>query len=274
MNGYQGQGQGQYTDLAAVFDGSLQGFLAVVYSWYYDKFRPVDVVSDESYQPILGTEYVHVQPDDEKAYRVERAVREKISHEAWENIYKCYLAAEDDRFMDMLRYIVLGFECGHSVDDREAIDYVLRIHRIARYVGGEAHLLSGFARFAETTAGVYYADIGPVNHVLPILAEHFLDRLRGQPWIIHDVNRRLAAVYDGKESYAFAETPKGASFEYAKGEIETQKLWQSFFETITIQPRKNKKLQRQHLPLRYRKYMTEFKKIDESKNYVRKLPSL
>ena len=255
------------SETAAVFDGSLPGFLTVVHAWYYgaagsaEKLRPADVVSEEFYQPMLDVDYAFIETDEAKAEKVQKGILTKISGQAWDSVYKVYLAAEPDRFMDLLRYLVLGFKCGPSVDDQEALDYVLRVHRLARYVGGEAHLLSGFVRFAETATGVYYADIGPVNHVLPILAEHFLERLRGQPWIIHDVKRKLAAIYDGQSNYAFAETPHGARFEYAPGETDTQRLWQSFFDTIAIEQRKNKKLQRQHLPMRYRRYMTEFKEI-------------
>ena len=243
----------------AVFDGNLDGFLSVVHAFYYEKLRPVDVVSEESYQPRLGVEYVYVEADEEKAKKVQQGIIKKISPNAWDHAYKSYLAAEDNRFMDILRYLVLGFKKGPSADDQEALDYVLRVHKLARYVSGEAHLLTGFVRFAETAQGVYYADIGPVNNVLPLVAEHFLDRLRNQPWIIHDVKRKQAAVYNGRSDYAFAKAPGGVDFTYASGEAETQRLWQSFFDTIAIEPRLNKKLQRQHLPLRYRPYMTEFK---------------
>jgi hypothetical protein len=37
-----------------------------------------------------------------------------------------------------------------------------------------------------------------------------------------------------------------------------KKLWKSFFNSIAIKERENLKLQRQHCPLRRRKYMTEF----------------
>ena len=35
-------------------------------------------------------------------------------------------------------------------------------------------------------------------------------------------------------------------------------MWKTFFETISIEERRNPRCQRNMLPLRYRKYMTEF----------------
>ena len=35
-------------------------------------------------------------------------------------------------------------------------------------------------------------------------------------------------------------------------------LWKTFYQAIAIEERKNPKLQRNMMPLRYREYMTEF----------------
>ena len=45
---------------------------------------------------------------------------------------------------------------------------------------------------------------------------------------------------------------------YSEEEQDMQKLWKLFVDTIAIRERVNPKLQRQLLPLRFRKYMNEF----------------
>ena len=39
------------------------------------------------------------------------------------------------------------------------------------------------------------------------------------------------------------------------------KLWKGFFDSIAIKERESYERQRQHLPLHYRKYVTEFQEI-------------
>ena len=43
----------------------------------------------------------------------------------------------------------------------------------------------------------------------------------------------------------------------AEDEKLFQEMWRSYFKALTIKERKNPKLQRQHMPRRYWKYITE-----------------
>jgi len=47
-----------------------------------------------------------------------------------------------------------------------------------------------------------------------------------------------------------------------EGEEFYQKLWKSYFTHINIQERKNLKLQRQHMPRRFWKYLPEMRQED------------
>ena len=44
----------------------------------------------------------------------------------------------------------------------------------------------------------------------------------------------------------------------AAGEEAYEMLWKTFFETVAIRERTNLNCQKNHLPLRFRPYMTEF----------------
>lgn len=50
-------------------------------------------------------------------------------------------------------------------------------------------------------------------------------------------------------------TPDSSCF--SRDELDWQKLWNVYFKSIEIRERSNPRLQRQHLPVRYWKYLTE-----------------
>ncbi|MCL2356310.1 MAG: TIGR03915 family putative DNA repair protein [Defluviitaleaceae bacterium] len=238
------------------FDGTFDGFLSVVYAVYYEKLEPVSIQIDGTEQLSLA-DLRRIETDSEKSARVFNAVRTKISPEAALRVYYAFLSSAENRFLSILKYIQLGFSVGHMVDSRLHESFVRDVHDFYKNVGREAHLLHGFCRFAETQQGVFYCPVTPKNDVLVLLAEHFVERLMNQAWVIHDKRRKKAAIYDGK-SYVVAEVPAGAEFSYADGELETQELWVQFFNALAITERKNKKLQRQLLPFHFRGNMTEF----------------
>ena len=244
-------------ELALTFDGSYEGFLCVVYAYYYDWIAPLSIQAEDDYQQVLDADEYYVATDFQKAARVQAGIRRKISAQAENYLTYAFLASGEARYMDMFRYVLLGFNTGAGVDSHLQKDYVLGVHKRARYVGREAHLLSGFCRFAETNQGVFYCDISPVNNVLPILAEHFQDRMMNQAWIIHDKKRHQAAIYNSSQ-YMIGDVPKLAQVEYSSKEQQIQDMWRAFFSAVTIKERTNKTLQRNLLPLHFRKFMTEF----------------
>ena len=241
-----------------MFDGSFDGFLSVVYACYYEKLCPVNIQEASQAQLTLGAPARHIETSHNHAARVYSAIREKISQDAAQRVYYAFLSAEDDRFMTIFEYIRLGFVTGHMVDGHLQRDCVRRVHKLAGHVGKESHLLFGFCRFAETKQGVFYCKITPKNNVLSLLVEYFTQRFINQQWIIHDKRRGLAAIYDGR-SCAITNVPPNAAIDCADDEEETQELWVTFFNSLTIKQRLNPKLQRQLLPLYFRKNMTEFK---------------
>jgi len=243
--------------LTAIFDGSLDGFLSVVYSNYYDKHSYDYAYGDGSYQQQLDAEYIYVPTDQRQSVKVMDAIGRRVSPEAQSNLCNCCLAGDENRFTELLYYIRMGFKMGAPVDFYLQDPHVLRVHKLVQYVLHEAHLLTGFCRFKETKNGVYYASISPVNNALPILAEHFRDRLMNQPWVIHDTARSIAAVYDCHD-YIIEPVQANANVDCSKDEVLFERLWRTFFDTIAIKERTNKKLQRNLIPLRYRKHITEF----------------
>jgi len=245
-------------DAAILFDGSLEGFLCILHAYYYEHVSPLVIQEEGHHQPTLDTEEYYVITDNNQAIKVQQAIRKKISPLAEHHLYNALLADGEERFMAIFRYLLLGFKVGAIVDDHLQQECVLRVHKLSRYVGREAHLLTGFSRFEETQGQIFYCSLEPNNYVLPILAEHFSDRMMNQAWIIHDKRRGKAAVYNG-ETYVIADVPKSAQVQHTENEAHIQDLWRTFFNSVNIKERVNPKVQRNLLPLYFRKSMTEFK---------------
>jgi probable DNA metabolism protein len=243
-------------EVSVLFDGSFDGFLCVVHAFYYDYIYPLHIQNEAMYQQTLDTEPYYVATDEKKACHVLYSIREKISGEAAHRLYYASLAA-DPSYIDMLKYIMLGYKMKEKVDDFLQDDAVNKVHSLARQVGRETHLLSGFCRFAETKQGVYYCAITPTHYILAPLSEHFKDRFMNQSWIIHDKKHGLAAVYN-REEYIISDVPRDAAVDFTENEEQIQDLWTLFFKTIAIKERSSWKRQRQVLPLYFRGNMTEF----------------
>ena len=244
--------------LNVLFDGSFDGFLSVIHAHYYEKLNPAYISERSSFQQTVDSSYVTVETDYIKSEKVFDALHLKISPSSASTAYYAFLHFDDHRFINIYKYILLGFSAGEAVDQYMKYDYVLYVQKASKYVGREAHLLCGFCRFSETKHGVLYARIGPNNNVLALLANHFADRLMNEQWIIHDEKRNIAAVYDGSE-FVISPVPDSVNAPDSETEASYKNLWHTFYNTIAIENRVNPKLQRNNLPLRYRKYMTEFK---------------
>ena len=153
-------------------------------------------------------------------------------------------------YMRMLRSIYnRGVEAGSA-------PYVHRLFTLSRATANEAHHLLGFLRFSELENGVLFSTIHPKNNALPILAEHFTDRLPQENFMIYDENRQLAAVHAAGKNFMLVDA-SGIDQDLLKRtsekESEYQKLWLAFFDQIAIQARINPKLQAQNIPKRPRR---------------------
>ena len=135
------------------------------------------------------------------------------------------------------------------------------VFQINRAVANEAHLQTEFLRFAEYSDQVLFSEIGPKNRVTALLMPYFTDRLPSEPFIIYDKNHQEAGVWTGKGRWYMmrgAETEPLQALSGKTDQSEYAALWSAFFHQIGIKERENPACQRMHLPLRYRKYMTEF----------------
>ena len=242
--------------LVYVCDGSFEGILTAVYEAYYSRYKPGRIASRAGLQTNLLDEYIFIETSEDKSSRVYDSIIRKISRQALEHVYHVYLSNAEEPGTIIYDYLKLGFKLGSRVDLHLADDRVLKTHNISRRVGHEAHIMTGFLRFKRLNGDIYYASIGPDNNIIELLALHFAERMADRDWIIHDVGRNTAVIYNRKEWVVTDNMPDvlpGVS----EDELNYQELWKEFFNSIGISGRFNPKLQKRLMPVRYWKYITE-----------------
>lgn len=244
--------------IAVIFDGSFDGLLTIIYKRFYEKLRPDFIYRTGHVQISLDTRLIEVETSEEEAKAVYSSIIKKISRDAMHTAYYAFLSEDTEIYIKIYRYILLGYKVGGSVNNHMQEAFVMDTIKTARYVGKEAHFSLEFMRFKETREGFLYGEFSPKSNCLSIVALHFADRFIGIPWLIQDVRRKTAAVFDGKE-FIITDMPGQVTAEFAEKEEDIISLWKTFHKTIANELRVNPKLQTNMLPKRYRKHMTEFK---------------
>ncbi len=238
------------------YDGTFEGLLTAVYEAYYRHEAPSHINSTTSIQQSLLDTNVHITTDEEKASKVYKSIREKISYQALKNIYHAYLSEIYDIEAHILQYIRLGFKEGKNVDLYLSDDRVLAIHAAARKVMHEQHLMLGILRFKQLENNVYYAKYSPDHNVTTLISSHFIKRFSDQNWIIHDLKRKYAAVFD-RNSCIFVDLDEQLQTGCSDNGYNYEELWKNYFTNICIKERVNPKLHRRNMPARYWKFLTE-----------------
>jgi probable DNA metabolism protein len=131
---------------------------------------------------------------------------------------------------------------------------VLTVLEAAYKVEHEIHRLLGLLRFCPDADGVYIAHCEPDHFVLPSFGPHFKERFGATPWAIIDEKRHLCLYCRDGGTIALCNT-KGDSAPLHDGEWGD--LWRHYHKTINNESRNNPGLQRQFMPKRYWKYLTE-----------------
>ena len=205
--------------------------------------------------------YIHVEQDETKSAKVVRSIQNKISWEAYRQVYLAAMSDAADRLDIIYRFLLLGFAVGASVIKRMADTPVMRLFELSRRSGNDMHYYREFTRFSRIEPGIYVAHMEPKCNIVGLTAYHFADRMPSENWIMIDDRRRIAAVHCADQPFyvtgltdeEFTRLQTTESYR----DIYTN-LWQEFFQTISIRARENPACQKTHFPLHYRKHTTEF----------------
>jgi probable DNA metabolism protein len=241
--------------MCVVYDGSLEGFLTLIYDVYYSKLSPTSILKVEP-QELMYEPLHFIVTDTSKAHKVLESLVKKFSRQNYKKIFHIFLCDSISFEMALVEYIMLGFKDQMHLENITNAS-IFFLQNQERELLRLAHKMYGFTRFEELDDGTLYAKIETKYNVLPFLGEHFKRRLGNTPFIIHDIKRSLAYTYSKEEAsiknIASFDTPTLSSHE-----LTIQMQWKTFFNHVAIETRRNEKLQKQLVPLLYRAYMREF----------------
>lgn len=243
-------------------EDSISGVFSAIYEAWAGRYNReelhVRAGGIDNYEMFM--EYRQVETAQEQAAKVARTLQKQFGEKAYEKIcYALWSNGEDkaDAVYGMVRF---GIEnhCGYAIHNYLTEEPVCRVFQLSRGSFAEAHHYLGFIRFAQLDNGILYAAIEPKNNVLEPVAVHFEDRLPGENWVIHDKTRGCVAVHQAGDMWLIADEQRVMEQirrPYADGEEDFRQLWRNFCHSVSIEARENLKLQRQNLPLRFRRNM-------------------
>lgn len=259
----------------------LDSIFTAVYDAWASRFghKNIRILAGEPENYELFCEYIRVTADSQKSRKVADTIKRRLGFPVYSVLCEALMADESyaarsrskspssfsiTKADALYRTLLLAFSMEHPKRVMECLGnpYVLYLFELSRNVNTEAHHLLGFVRFKELYSGILFSEIHPKNNVLPILGNHFCDRLPQENFMIFDANRRLALIHRAAiPDFLIVDALEFDSDmiqNYSDSELEYQKLWCGFFESITIDARKNNALQNQNIPKRFQKDAVEF----------------
>lgn len=239
-----------------IYDGTFDGLLTSIYHAFYAKEKPDEIIREEFFQENFLAQKLYIQTDSELSKRVYGAIEEKISPYSLRRIYYCFLSEEAKSEILILKYLQIGFKFGENIDLNLANEYVLRVDQISKKVSKERHRVIGLLRFKSIQNGLLYAQVEPDHNVIGLTAEHFKGRLRSQNFVIHDTKREIGVFYN-KKDLLLGDINKADSSLVRDSEEIYEELWKTYFKAISIEGKKNPKLQKNMMPKRYWKNLVE-----------------
>ncbi|SHJ12969.1 probable DNA metabolism protein [Hymenobacter daecheongensis DSM 21074] len=246
------------------YDGSFEGLLSVLFAVYDRRAAPNSIQPVGAAQGGLFAQPVFIDTHEATAARVWEGLLRHLDEEARTRLFHTFLSEDADREMLIFRYADLAMRSAQDISENYADDTVRRIQRLAQQMYREKHRMEAFVRFEKTQDGLFHATIEPDFDVLPLIAPHFTKRYADQRWLIFDKRRRYGLYYDLTRTDVVqfeANTPQRNTDISATVLDEREPLfrllWQSYFDHVNIPERKNIKLHRRHMPLRYWKYLSE-----------------
>lgn len=189
------------------------------------------------------------------AVRVFRAFARKAGKGRSRKAMHAFLCDDLPFEMDLLHFLRMGLEDAGQLRDL-AHPVVFAIEGYQKRVLRTLHKMLE-TRFEELADGSLYARIEPPRNVLPMMGRHFAERFGREDFTIRDVKRFQALLY-AQGSLKLRTVHAWQEPELSPDEQTFQKLWNIFFDEIAIKDRINPALQRNFVPIRYRRWMTEF----------------
>ncbi len=239
-----------------VCEKNLVGFLSAVYDSYYVS-RNADIITSDINDCTLADSFCASAESMSKARRVRDGIIKKGGMFAYDSVLDAYLSGDRLKEKKIFDFLRLFFARGRSAFEAYDRPCVAAFNDMVRKVRHEIHRVSAFVRFQETKSGIYYGFFRADNDILERVAAVLSPRFNSQKFVLHDIERKKMAFFDGKE-LVYDAAPEQVEIELSENEEKFVRLWKNYTQNVSIASRENPRLQRQYAPKKYRIFMNEF----------------
>lgn len=234
-----------------IYDNSYEGFLTALFDGYKD---PDALIYASHYPGPPMLESMFVSTDLSKSTRLQKGIEAKLGKTILRDIYLLYLSDTPDHGIITLKYLRFCFQVGKGARNLRYEPSVKSALTLREKVTREWDRMLGLVRFNKTSEGVYVSDITPDHNILPLIANHFSNRMPSHNFIIRDTSRDIAML-SHKGVWILTELGPDAVFDFTSDEFRA--MWQDYWKTMAIEERLNPRLQRRCMPKRYWKHLPE-----------------
>lgn len=251
-----------------VCEDTITGMYSAIYdAWIESRNDEVGIELRGQMNQQLFCEYREVTEASHKAVAVEHLIQKNLGYNCYWDIYHALLSG-DSRKAEAVFHVMQ--EARHMEDSKKVMEHltnadVAKVFELSRKVGNEAHLFIEFIRFRELQNGVLFSEITPKSRVLTCIGDHFANRFPLENWMIFDKTHKEFLVHQKQCHWVLVageELNQEMTERVSDAEAEYQRLWKGFFQSIGIKERTNPICQRTHLPIHFRRDMTEFQTLE------------
>ncbi len=244
------------TNYVFIVEKGIDGLLAALYVSFTDKISPKDIFTHGNFQSVMGCEILNAGAEKSEKERVKKALFRYGGNLIIYRLKACVSSDEKGAYMTAFDFAYKTLLLRRNIYMNMSDPVVSKFQYTVEKVLNEQHRQKGFLRFVETERGILYSTYAPDNDITELVAPHFLERLRGIPFVIHDIKRNKVAVSDGfLIKYGYTDT--AATIRLSENEKEFSALFKRYFNDVNIKERKNLRQQNNYMPKKFRKFMPE-----------------
>ena len=237
------------------YDGSFYGFLTLVYYAFAEKnFPEIILTSEIAIESLFQSRLI--ETDEKMAKKIYARLLKRLRPENSDFILNGFYCSLEEKDRCLLDAIEIALNTKDLLTNHLGHPSILALQNSLKALFSEVHLYTGFVRF-EFIGELLFSKICPKHLSLPFLCPHFAERYPNQTIMIYDEKHHLLAIIEHGE-ISLIENSEPPIFDTLDTELNIQQNWQSFLTAITINERKNEKVQLSHLPKRYRNNMVDF----------------
>lgn len=237
-----------------LYDGTIDGIFSCIFRSFTKKETPSFITSDSA-QMSLTDDIIEVKTDYKANERIIAAIYKYGGLNALNDVKFAFRSGDKRAPTIIFNYIKKTFEARKCISGKFSDDDVLAFYDLIKRISLEVHRFKGFLRFSESVEGILYSRFEPDNNIADLLLPHFKARFSDLPFAIHDAKHSVVAMCNGKETKVV--NAQVSFVTLGANESAFGALWREYYKDVNVASRKNERLMRAYMPVRYFKNMPE-----------------